>query len=488
MAERKVAPIGAKTMLGFGLQPDAETAVEANILAEYRNGAFEGNQSLLFSEALLDSPSPRRKSVVGDFSGEGSFNMEVTPRKAFPLMLTAILGEPTEVNLSPNTVSAPTLSENGTAGSTTRKYYIVAVNSGGYPSVPSAAGTITDSAATLNATDSVTVSWSSVPGATKYHILRSEGSGSSVATAKRVGTVNSPTVTFTDEGAISEDFAYTSSPISKKTWKHGWDRKWLTAVQKKGSSVQVFPFVAVHGLSIRVDRGQREVITASISAKAGNMGVFSDTGSTDGEVTAAMEATGLDTATYDSLPPFSPAKAKVKIANVGGSLVAATHIKGASFNLDRNTADEYCLNGKLGPQGFVDGISGLDMSFESYFKSGAEADLKRFMGNASTVSSSGAYGFQGVVKEVSVAVLFPYPSGLGFDSELEIVFPRCAYGAVGVPVGGRGEPLMQSVRVEPIYDGTESTDVLISIISNEPKSTIMADTNDEITMPTNAVQ
>ena len=487
MPERKVSPTGARTMLGIGLQPDAESAVIAKHLVEYRTGTFEGEQTVLYGEANIDTPSPRLKAVVGDFSASGSFTAEVTPRRAMPMLLTALLGTPSETILSPNTPAAPTAVVNGATGSTTRKYYIVARNAGGYPSIPSPALTVVNTNATISGVNSVAVSWTAVSGATGYDILRSEGAGTTIADALRVGSVTGAT-TFTDTGVLTDAYSYTATPVSRKTWKHTWDRKWLTVIQKKGDAIFAFPFVALRQLSLRVERGQREVITSSFTANASNMVVFADPATSDGARATAMTTTGLTTALYDSLPPFSPAKAIVKIADAGGTLVAGAAIKGWSFQLDRNTSDEYCLNGKLGPRGFIDGTSGLDCSFDAYFRSGSEAELKRFMGNASTISSGSAYGFQGEIKLVSVSCVFPYPSGLGFDSELEVVVPRAAYGSVGLPVGGRNEPLMQNVRVEPIYDGTAGTDVYINIVSNETAASIADTSGSALSIPSSAIQ
>lgn len=487
MADRGVSPIGAKSMLGIALQPDAETAVAARHLVEYRTGALEGEQNLLFSEANIDSPSPRNKVVVGDFQAGGDFNAEVTPKRAMPTIFTALFGAPTETILSPDTPIAPSAVVNGLGANTVRKYYIVARNAQGYPSLPSLGVTVLDTNDTLTAQNSVSLTWTAVPGATSYDVLRSDGSGSTIANAKKIARVNTNAAVDTGVGGgvngEGVEYRVLSSPVSQKEWKHNWNRRWVTFVQKKGDAIFAFPFCAVHGMNVRVDRGQREAITSQISSKAGNMWTLCDAASSSNARTAAMAEAGLDTALYDDLPPFSPARAIVKISEVGGELTAASHMKGFSLNFDRNTADEYCLNGKLGPFGFTDGISGLDVNLDAYFKSGSERDLKRFMGHASTVSSESKYGFTGNVREVSTSCVFPYPSGYGYDSVMEFIMPRSAYGSVGQAVGGRGEALMQAIRIEPLYDGNEDTDLIVRLISNETAASILLDNGQPIVPP-----
>jgi hypothetical protein len=487
---RFVAPIGAKSLTGVGLCADPDIIHTITDLLEHRGGSMEGQVQLLHSQANEDSPSPRTgKTVVGDFTGGGTLNVEVTPGGSMTKMLTMLFGEPVETFLSTVTPAAPTLAVAGTPGTTTRKYYIVARNAGNYPSIPSPAGTTTTSAAVLNVTDKVTVNWVAVAGATGYDILRSDGGASTIADAKLVKTVGAVTTT-DDTGTATSAYTPTPSRFSRKTWKHGWERLWGVYAQKKGNSIDFFPFLALHSMAITTRRGDRDVIMANFGGKAGNKFQMSDENSSESAINDAMDNTGLTSAVRDARLPFSPALCFVRVAGFGEVLETSARANSIALTFDRNTLEEFSLNGRLGAQGFTDGISALDLNLTTYFKNGSEQDLKRFMGLSSSVSSESAYGFQADVKHVSVESWLSYPSGFGVNNSIMFGFPKCAYGAVSAPVGGRGEPIMQDIRVEPCLTAVDGgkADFVIEVISNEPKAYIMTESSTIVAAPVNAVQ
>lgn len=71
-----------------------------------------------------------------------------------------------------STPTAPTITPTGTAGTTTYTYYIVATDRNGNKTLASAAGTTTTGNATLSATNYNAISWTSVPGAVSYDVLK----------------------------------------------------------------------------------------------------------------------------------------------------------------------------------------------------------------------------------------------------------------------------------------------------------------------------
>lgn len=497
MATRGLSPTGTNSILAIGVQGDTDTAVKVQHVIESRGGGIEGNQELLYGEANLDSPSPRHKVVAGNFSGGGDFSTEVTPRRAFPRLLYALFGTPIGVDVSPATPSAPTLAKVGahTGGATTRKYFLVLRNSDGVPSIPSAGTSITTTVATLSVTHSVTVTYGAIPATQSYDILRASEfkadgtTPSDVTDALLITNVTSGT-TYSDNGSV---LVGTVSPtvsvaVSTKTWKHTEDAGFLTFAQKKGKAIFASPGGKVHKVDIGVSREQKEVIMANFGAKVLDQAMLSNTGSGDSHVSDQMTNSGLATALYDDLVPFSPARAIVAISEVDGTLIDAAYMTDFKLTFDRNSADEYCLNGKLGPYGFRDSVSGLDIDAEAYFKPGSEQDYLRFMGHASTVSKDTAYGFTGDVKQVRISLTFLQPSGYGFNSILRFTIPRAAYGSLSAPVGGRTEAIKQKIRVEPIYDGTAGTDLIIEILSSETATAITTASGSTITMPATAVQ
>lgn len=96
--------------------------------------------------------------------------------------------------------SAPTVTVTGAAGTTSYSYYIVATDRNGNKTLPSAVTTITTGNATLSGSNYNTISWTAVPGAVSYDILKAD-TGHSIATGV-TGT------SFNDQGAAS--VAYTA--------------------------------------------------------------------------------------------------------------------------------------------------------------------------------------------------------------------------------------------------------------------------------------
>lgn len=110
-----------------------------------------------------------------------------------------------------NVVATP----NGTTGATTITYKVVANGIIG-TTAASAAGTTTTANATLSATNSVTVTWNAVPGATGYVVYRTAAGGTPSSTGVVSGTAAlSPNVlSFVDTGATGDS---TTAPTVNTT-------------------------------------------------------------------------------------------------------------------------------------------------------------------------------------------------------------------------------------------------------------------------------
>jgi hypothetical protein len=99
------------------------------------------------------------------------------------------------------TPGAPTVTPQGTGGSSAATYYVVAVDRAGKRTMVSAAGTTATGNATLDATNFNRITWAAVAGAVSYDILKG-------ATNAKLGAASAPTTTFDDTGGATS--AYTA--------------------------------------------------------------------------------------------------------------------------------------------------------------------------------------------------------------------------------------------------------------------------------------
>lgn len=91
------------------------------------------------------------------------------------------------------TPSTPTLVVNAGAAAGSYTYYVVATDANGFKSLVSAAGTTSTGPTSLSATDSITVSWTAVPGAVSYDVLKTD-------TAHSIKLATTAT-SYTDDGS-----------------------------------------------------------------------------------------------------------------------------------------------------------------------------------------------------------------------------------------------------------------------------------------------
>lgn len=99
----------------------------------------------------------------------------------------------TDLTISNNTridnPLAPTITNGGTAGTTTYSYYVVANDAWGGKTLVGAVGTTTTGNATLSTTNYNTITWSAVVGAVSYDVLKTN-TATSLALAVTGTTVN----------------------------------------------------------------------------------------------------------------------------------------------------------------------------------------------------------------------------------------------------------------------------------------------------------
>lgn len=104
--------------------------------------------------------------------------------------------------LALTTPASPLVAAQGTPGTTTITYKIVATNSSGHSEV-SQGTTITNAAATLTGVNFNRLNWQAVPGAAGYDIYRTATNGTSPVTLGKIGSTTAA-VTFDDTGLAGD--------------------------------------------------------------------------------------------------------------------------------------------------------------------------------------------------------------------------------------------------------------------------------------------
>jgi len=102
-----------------------------------------------------------------------------------------------------STPSAPTVTVQGTAGTTTDAYKVVALDQNGGTTAASGAGQATTSNATLTSSNNNLIAWTAVPGAQSYKVYRTTAGGSP-STLGVIATVAGDVLQFTDTGVAGD--------------------------------------------------------------------------------------------------------------------------------------------------------------------------------------------------------------------------------------------------------------------------------------------
>ena len=104
----------------------------------------------------------------------------------------------------------PVVTPNGTPGTTTYHYYVVATDANGYKSLPSAVGTTTTGNATLSTGNYNEITWAAVEGAVSYDVLKVDSAHYMGAGTGAIKTSLGITGTsFTDDGSFTQE-SYTA--------------------------------------------------------------------------------------------------------------------------------------------------------------------------------------------------------------------------------------------------------------------------------------
>lgn len=114
-------------------------------------------------------------------------------------------------NTGIGTPAAPTVTQNGTTGSTSLVYACTGVDINGNATIPSSTTTITNGNATLSATNNVSITCAGKTGALAFLIHKAD-------TAHVLGicyTTSGSNCTFVDNGSVTSTFTYTANTVDQ---------------------------------------------------------------------------------------------------------------------------------------------------------------------------------------------------------------------------------------------------------------------------------
>jgi hypothetical protein len=169
-----------------------------------------------------------------------------------------------------STPSAPTVTPQGTAGSKTIRYSIVAINTTGSTD-GSAVGTSTTSHATLDGTNYNRITWTAVTGATGYWVYRTSTNGTAPTTTGRIAVLGAVT-TYDDQGAAGDS---ATAPVTNTTGLTSpfWSSAELIDIMNLGFKDLWGALIDLHQEHFLTD----DITNVSISASTGSLsGVPSD--------------------------------------------------------------------------------------------------------------------------------------------------------------------------------------------------------------------
>jgi hypothetical protein len=151
--------------------------------------------------------APATVGVIGYVSGEqDTFNdtgLAIIPNTSATVFFPTL-----------SAPAQPTVAQvtGATAGTTTDTYTVVAVGANGIDSAQSTARALTTANATLTPANGNRITWTAVPGAAYYKIIRTVAGGSPSSTGL-IGTSNNPTGGFLDYGQTAVTYTPQSTPM-----------------------------------------------------------------------------------------------------------------------------------------------------------------------------------------------------------------------------------------------------------------------------------
>jgi len=237
-------------------------------------------------------------------------------------------------------------------------------------------------------------------------------------------------------------------------WSLGFDQFTGTMSERRGSSFFCYPGTRLVGISLSADPEQSEPVMFMVDTVHLN------------ELMYAQESDlGLDTAGFDTLLPPAAVDGLLKIA---GTLSADA--KKADLKLKRGLVGRRGLNGTRGATSHIvqrnEHTGTIDLHFST------EAELLRYFGQAQQAAYP--YGATNTIQYVPVSLLLPMPvNAAGFQNQIEVIFPNCAYKKVGEPVAGEAE-IIQTIEIEPYIDPVTNTDLQIRIRNSKSFNAVTA--------------
>jgi len=218
------------------------------------------------------------------------------------------------------TPAAPSIAQVGTAGATSYTYYVVAIDRYGNKTLPSPAGTTATGNISLSVSNYNTVSWTAIPGAVAYDILKTN-------TTTSIGT-NIANVTFSDTGQSTS--AYTT-PTRNNTADTIFDSR----ISVNGFQIDAGFTTPVAGQSLVWNAAANAFIPAT--AGGGGGGTLASTyaaGISQASSTMALDTTRLGVLIRDNATPI--AATLFGVQNSAGSTkyldVTTTAVQGQSFD------------------------------------------------------------------------------------------------------------------------------------------------------------
>lgn len=454
MSNNPYTPTGISSKLGFGIEGTPGYAVKAVSLIDRVSGNLASVHTRIKSKATRNHPGTGRV-VLGPSKTSGQPVFEATPERCDELYCL-IFGAPvTTAAAGPAAPSAPTLSVNGTAGSTTLTYSVVAVSPQG-DSAASATATVTTAPATLNGTNNVTITIVPVAGATAFKILKA---------GALLGITNS--LTFVDQGQATSVYSAPSAASGNShLYSLGNQRLTASISERRGDFLYLFAGVSGSKLSAKFEKGQTEpfTLTSALEALAEYIGY------TEAQL-------GLDTAGFDPLGDFSVAAGAQLM--IGGQLADANKF---NLDIDRNLGEKHQLSTFTGPAGHYLKESNHACGATLYFST--DAERKRYMGQAQTVS--GPYGTTRSIMNTAIEAIISNPANAGgVVNQFGFLLPNATYEEASEAYPGK-DAIMQDIKIYPLIDPVTGTDVQARIVNSRSNANIVTPSTLVTPVPTSA--
>lgn len=400
--------------------------------------------------------------VTGVINGEAEYSLKLTVAatpESFDELLSAYFGAPTTAAVAvPATPSTPVITNGGTPGVATYAYKIVArtgstAPASYYDSAKSAAGSTTTGNATLSPTNFNTITWTAVPGATQYLVLNS--------TTSHIVAVTQG-LTANDTGVDMGAYVAPSSPT-------GNQQLWNTNIGGLYASIPVyFGQDAAGNNMLRLYSGCRgDKLSMKFDKKSSTPFRLECDLKALYEIdwyNVALSTIGFDTATYDTLDPYSEA---VAVVSIGGILADCTSF---TASIDRSLQSKDVLTGYAGPNCFYQGGAKHKLTATLVFSN--DAEKQRYFGQ---VNATGQYSQINKVLYFPIQLLVANPvNGGGIINQFGIYSAYAAYDTVGEAIKDKNGLIMQDIEIIPVIDpGSTATDIQITNINSRSNASII---------------